>query len=274
MKDSRARRPCAPTLLLVALTGLAALLTHLLSLPWAGPAFSLTLDDVTDATERAKELEGTIDMSNVHRDDMRREAEKSFRVFRERRMKDVEALRGRMHFDGERVTVAPVPTKPESATASGGALTADERVYVFISSSMPRTTLTAYARDIDRLRDSKVAMVMRGCVGGCAKIMPTVALLREILMPSADEKYLVDVVIDPMLYRFYGIRSVPAIVYARNVSTELPDGSEGNAENMKTTPVAHTIFGDVSLAYALETINRKAGSQGLARLVTQLQKKN
>ena len=257
---------------LVSAAGLAALICLSLSLLPAGPACSITRDDVNEARSRAREIEGTVDTTNVHHGAMGREAEKSFKVFKERRLKDIDEFRARMRYDGEKVTIALTAPNPDSGAASGGGLAPDERVYVFISSSVPRATLSAYARSLDRLKDPRVAMVMRGCVGGCSKIMPTVGFLREVLMPSEEEQYAVDVLIDPMLFRFYTIRSVPTIVYARNVSPDLPEASEGSEENMKTKPVSYAIRGDVSLAYALDTINREAGSRGLARLVNLLQR--
>jgi len=135
-----------------------------------------------------------------------------------------------------------------------------ERIYVFISSSVPVHTLRNYARDFDAIKTSMAVMVMRGFVDGMKKAGPTLGFVRKILVkdPSCDgrkcEVYRVPVLIDPLLFRKYGINVVPAVVYAAK-------GDE-----------SYALYGDVSLDGALEMINKEAKSSRLDCLVRRLRR--
>ena len=131
---------------------------------------------------------------------------------------------------------------PEAAAAMAGELPANERIYIFISSSIPRETLRNYVRDVARLKDPNVKLVMRGLIGGVKYIKPTMRFVSGILLkdPACDpeksrcERYAAGVNVDPLLFRRYGIEEVPAIVYARNVTVLDAEMSEGMERNMTT----------------------------------------
>jgi len=163
---------------------------------------------------------------------------------------------------------------PEAAAAMAGELPTNERLYIFISSSMPGNILRNYVRDVARLRDPNVKLVMRGLVGGVRFIKPTMRFVSGILLkdPACDpeksrcERYAAGVNVDPLLFSRYGIDRVPAIVYARNVSPLDAGLSEGMVKN---TAVGDScvIHGDVSLSYALERFRSETGSQALEPLI-------
>ena len=167
---------------------------------------------------------------------------------------------------------------PEAAAAMAGELPANERIYIFISSSIPRETLRNYVRDVARLKDPNVKLVMRGLVGGVKYIKPTMRFVSGILLkdPSCDpekgrcERYAAGVNVDPLIFRRYGIREVPAIVYARNVTVLDTEMSEGMESNVKSGEF-YTIHGDVALGYALERFRSETGSQALAELARLLE---
>ena len=166
---------------------------------------------------------------------------------------------------------------PEAAAALAGALPKSERIYIFISSSMPRETLRNYVRDVARLKDPNVRLVMRGLVGGVRYIKPTMRFVSGILLkePSCDpeksrcERYAAGVNVDPQLFSCYGIDQVPAIVYGRNVTVLDREMSEGMDSNL-TSGEFYTIHGDVALGYALERFRSETNSQALATLIRKL----
>lgn len=155
----------------------------------------------------------------------------------------------------------------------------DERIYLFISSSIPIATLRNYAADMDRLRDPNVTMVMRGFIGGMRYIKPTIRFISKILLKDSScdpfstrcELYHVNVEIDPMLFSRYRVEEVPAIVYARGIDSVDPEQSEGLEENTSVAD-AYVVYGDVSLEYALERIRKKSGSSQLQSLINQLRR--
>lgn len=167
-------------------------------------------------------------------------------------------------------------TKQKSGTAQ---LAKDERVYVFVSSSMPAATLRAYAQDIDRIGDPNITMVMRGFVGGISKGMPTMKFISRFLLKDPGCADVVGCVsfnaavqIDPNLYRRFRPERVPAIVYAKGVRPGDPDMSEGIVENVPQSDAWFMVYGDASLGYVLGRINDEAHSPTLASVAKTISK--
>ncbi len=155
-----------------------------------------------------------------------------------------------------------------------GELPANERIYIFISSSIPRETLRNYVRDVASLKEPNVKLVMRGLIGGVKYIKPTMRFVSGILLkdPSCDPEksrcahYATGVNVDPLLFRRYGIEEVPAIVYARNITVLDTEMSEGMERNM-TQGESYSIHGDVALTYALERFRSETRSPALEALI-------
>lgn len=164
--------------------------------------------------------------------------------------KDV--LRETMQTDG---------TQPSAQAAANA-----ERLYLFVSSSVPLATLRNYATMIDRAKTSQVTMVLRGFVGGMKKAGPTLAYISEILKkdPSCDlskgrcDSYQVNIQIDPERFQRFRIDEVPALVYFT-----ANDDEQGQGE-------ALIVSGDVSLDTLLERINREEKSPSLQTLIAAL----
>ncbi|MHC1698871.1 MAG: type-F conjugative transfer system pilin assembly protein TrbC [Geobacteraceae bacterium] len=166
---------------------------------------------------------------------------------------------------------------PEAAAAMAGELPRDERVYIFISSSMPKRTLRNYVRDVAKLGDPNVKLVMRGLVGGMKYLKPTLRFVGSLLVKDEEcdpqqrkcERLGAGVEIDPLLFRRYGIERVPAIVFARKVNVLDAQMSEGLERNMAVAEF-HVLNGDMALEYALERFRTETGSAALGALITRL----
>lgn len=154
------------------------------------------------------------------------------------------------------------PEMPEIARSN------PEQLYLFISSSVPITTLRNYAVMIDRARATQVSMVLRGFVGGMKKIRPTMEFIGEILKkdPACDflkkqcDSYQVNIQVDPQLFHRLAIREVPTLAY-------LPIRGDDPGE-MQAEPVI--INGDASLDFLLERINQEVKSAELDTLIASL----
>lgn len=160
--------------------------------------------------------------------------------------------------------------------AGNGPLSPDERVYVFISSSVPVSTLRNYARDIDTAGDPNIVMVMRGFIGGMKYMKPTLEFIQGIITKDRGcdlgrdcEAFNATVYIDPLLFRRYGITSVPAIVYARGLDVKDPGGSEGLEANIAVKD-EYIVYGDVSIEHALGKVNLNDRSRGLGNVLKKL----
>jgi type-F conjugative transfer system pilin assembly protein TrbC len=170
---------------------------------------------------------------------------------------------------------APPPVETGPAKAAGR-LAPDERIYVFVSASLPMETLRNYAADIAGSGEAKLVMVLRGFVGGARQIGPTARFTEQVLRhdPGCEPQGAnscaarsVPILVDPLLFRRYGIERVPAVVYARGVSVLDADQSEGRPENA-TAGTHFAVYGDAGLPYVLELIQREAKSAGLAALLS------
>jgi conjugal transfer pilus assembly protein TrbC len=157
-------------------------------------------------------------------------------------------------------------------------LMADERIYVFVSSSIPMSTLKSYASDLDKLRDPNIIMVMRGFVNGIKYMKPTLEFISGIQTKNINcdpmhekcEAYHVDVFIDPMLFSQYAIQSVPAIVYAREVQTSNVQTDQNVSQNIASE--VYTVSGDVSFEYALDVIAKVSKSSQIDNILKKLRR--
>lgn len=185
-------------------------------------------------------------------------------------------FQGRLREETERlkreVLNVPFERHYEATTIKEARLLPDERLYLFISSSIPVSTLRGYAEIMDRLEEPNLVMVMRGFKDGMKYMAPTVEFISEIIKkdPGCDlrkgcDTYSVEVQIDPLLFRRYDIKQVPALVYAEGVETLNP-GSEGIRENTSVERY-YVIYGDASLDYLIERIQEEAKSANLEGLI-------
>lgn len=152
-------------------------------------------------------------------------------------------------------------------------LSGRERIYLFISSSVPVQTLRRYAADLDKLGDPHIVMVMRGFVGGMKYMKPTLEFVQKVVAKDAGcdpgktkcEAYRVAMNIDPLLFQRYGIDRVPAVVYVPEVSVTDASLSEGWEENARAGDHL-VLYGDASLDYILDAFHRESGRKSLERL--------
>jgi len=150
-----------------------------------------------------------------------------------------------------------------------------ERVYIFISSSMPIPTLKTYALQIEAIGDKNITMVMRGFIGGMEKFGPTMKFCQQVLMVDPDcqlndcEAIRAQIEIDPNLFKKFGIKEVPAIVYAQNVNLIDPEQSAGMDGNVKGQISGYKLYGAVPIDYALDKFYQETKSNNLKRLLSQ-----
>lgn len=178
-------------------------------------------------------------------------------------------------------TTSEVDSSREDTSANNGPtriLQASERLYVFVSSSIPLVALRAMATDLARLKDPNVVIVLRGFVGGAKLIGPTSTLVAKIITDDPDcltsgksdfSMKPINIVIDPLLFRRYGIERVPAIAFVRNVIVKNTEASEGIEENADSGD-AWIVYGDASIPYSIELLRRETDIPSLERLSSAL----
>ncbi|MGK7345016.1 MAG: type-F conjugative transfer system pilin assembly protein TrbC [Candidatus Nitrospinota bacterium M3_3B_026] len=209
-------------------------------------------------------------------------ARRSAEVFRSEdfreKVKDIqEELRPMI--SGMETAAAPGTDTGTGKPARTPLLPPSERIYLFISSSMPVETIRGYLADIDRLGPPpNVRVVMRGFIGGIKKIGPTMEYMKKVLAKDRDcdpsaaecELFRTGIQIDPKLFRRYGIEKVPAVVHAAGVKTLQPGMSEGIPEAARVSS-AWIVYGDAALPALLEVIRKESGRASLEPVIARLE---
>lgn len=144
----------------------------------------------------------------------------------------------------------------------------NERIYLFLSSSMPDETIHNYLLDIERIGEPRLVPVMRGLVKGFSDMKASAQYFSRILKEDPDCRddprgrdkickrfktsiLFPGILFQPPLFEKYGIERVPTLVYDNGDQVVL-------------------IRGDASLAYLLERINREVKEEALKKLIRKL----
>jgi type-F conjugative transfer system pilin assembly protein TrbC len=238
------------------------------------PVEEMGVPDVSASLAKADHLAGTLMLpKNTAEEVMKETAGKLYSYYRS------EEFQGRIKGETERIKNQVFGESfarfyPDSGAGERkGRLSESERVYIFVSSSMPVQTVRNYAASVSRLRDPRIMMVMRGFVGGMTKIQPTIdfvsSVLKEdpscVLSETECRMRQANLVVDPLLFRRYGIERVPAVVFVQGLKSADAALSEGDMKNTDVTN-SYTVNGDASLEYILQMMERETGASSLKRL--------
>jgi len=227
------------------------------------------ISNVTSALDEAEKLQADIQLKEIDNPKAKKAAEKAAEYFHS------DECQNRIKTESERIKkdLFQEYVKDERFQKSKGLLET-ERVYVFISSSMPMATLKTYALEIEQIGDKNITMAMRGFVGGMAKFGPTMEFCQQVLMVDPDcnvndcEAIRAQIEIDPNLFRKFGINQVPTIVYARNVNLIDPEQSAGIESNVKGQISGYRLYGAVPIDYALDKFYQESKSNNLKYLLS------
>ena len=242
-------------------------------------AGDLSTDEISSLQEKAKkDAAGMVLPPNDYEAFGRQKAEEAYRIYQS------EEFQRRIALERERIQKeifgreGPYYKDSKKGGVTGG-LGANERIYVFLSSSIPTETLRRYTGAAGALGDRNVRFVMRGFIGGARYIKPTLRFVGDLLLedPNCDSlrstcrTYNTAVIIDPMLFERYHTTHVPAFVYATVSNLQDPEKSEGLESNINV-PAFHTVYGDVSFEYVLEAFEKETHSAGVSALLAGLRK--
>jgi len=152
-------------------------------------------------------------------------------------------------------------TRQEKPKPKSVVLSESEKLYLFLSSSIPDETVRAYMAILDKTPE--ITPVMRGMVGGVlgqdkmADWYNRVLIKDPACRDTVDKqclRYDVPVRINPALFDQYSVTEVPALVYTSD-------------------DMLLQVQGDAGLIALLEQVSREARSRGLAGLIDRLARK-
>lgn len=131
------------------------------------------------------------------------------------------------------------------------------RPILFASSSVPEKTLKNYLVDLEKVNG---VMVFRGFIGGMGKIKPTMSYMDRLVKKNTNcvkepcARYKVPVLVDPILFKEYGIKAVPAFaVHGLTNLAAYCNGTEG------LNPSKYVVYGDSSIKFLAIKLYENSG---------------
>ena len=149
---------------------------------------------------------------------------------------------------------------PESQDIS---LERNEKLLLFISSSMPEHVVNRYAGDLAALNG---VMVMRGGIDGIRKMKPTLEFIHRVLRKDrqcqgADcDLYPIDILIHPQLFAANDITRVPALMISTGNTLDVSCEQDHSGHTSKEADI---IYGDATLAGMIEALYKMTGDSRL-----------
>lgn len=232
------------------------------------------LEKIADAVEEQKKNLNTEGIKN--NDEASRRASEAVQKFHSEQYqsilnKEMARIRESLFNVGEKENNAIIYSDAIKTTEHS--LSKESYLYIFISSSMPQSTIRAYAQDAALLMEQNIIIVFRGMTGKPPGIKDTAKYVKNIIRkdPGCERKcavYKARFTIDPRLFDKYKITEVPVFVYDRNVKSM--NTGMGNKINNEPGNDYWKLEGDVSMQYALELFRRETRETELDKLIGKL----
>ena len=207
--------------------------------------------------EAARELAKTITIpDNIHKEAGKKAAEETNAAYRSKAFQD----KVKEYENWEDIVPGAKARKEQEAK---GILADSEKVYLFLSSSIPEASFQGYMAYLEGVPE--IVTVMKGMVGGLGKAnkKERVKWWSKVLKKDTTcEKTPVEpcdlikpaISIKPALFNQYSIAEVPALIYDR--------GDE-----------IFQIQGDVGIVTLLEKVNQEAKSPGIIGLIAKIRER-
>ncbi len=138
--------------------------------------------------------------------------------------------------------------------------------YLLMSSSVPKSIWKNYADFVEKAKlEDKVVFVLRGCVGGCTYIRPTLEFLQDILK-DGDRERSIGIWIDPFIFRRFGVKEVPCLVMVKGDQLVDVELSPGRVDNLKARGKEWISCGDWSLGWHFKQLCEKSKEEDVCVL--------
>lgn len=154
-------------------------------------------------------------------------------------------------------------------------LNPNEKIFIIISSSMDKSSIQNYFKLLENVK-TDITFILRGLVGNDARyINPTFSYLQDLLIKDPNNKnkddknnfYYYNIQINPKVTRRFHITKVPAVIFIKNYDPIVEDYQKMTNTPADTNEEYFIAYGEASIDYALNEINKQAKSDGLARLI-------
>ncbi|MCR6574299.1 type-F conjugative transfer system pilin assembly protein TrbC [Campylobacter insulaenigrae] len=152
-------------------------------------------------------------------------------------------------------------------------LNPNEKIFIIISSSLKDETIRNYFKLLENV-NTDITFVLRGLVGNDLRyIKPTQAYIQNLLIKNQnsdlsieENHYKFNIEINPKITQRFDIKKVPAVLYIQNYNPIVQDYQNVIGEPDKDEKY-FVAYGEASIDYALEQINKEVKSSGIERLL-------
>lgn len=222
---------------------------------FAGDNSSFSVINIPKIEKNALKKYKNIKTQNKYSKQMQKAGQQAYKSFNQKQMQNMLTTYEKNIFASKQFAAAfkkYVP-KGERQKVKFSRIGSHDKLFIFISSSMPMYEIRQYVRQTATLNEPDVQIVMRGFIGGVKYIKPTIRFFYKAvkLNPSCKglrcKMYNVSFDVNPLPFRKYHIDKVPAFVFD-------PNFQKITKTNINNPDKAYKLYGDVSLKYAIKVL--------------------
>ena len=210
---------------------------------------------VEKAVEKARKLSETMHLpENAHNDKGQEAAQQTAKEY------NSPEFQQKLRCQIERIQQSGPQQEQAMKTQDNSMLTAQESVYLFLSSSVPETVVNRYLIDIGRTGEQRIVPVLFGLPQGLEGKRVNADYFSRVMQADPEcrdtpetpcQRLKIPLKVNPELFTRYNINEVPALVYDnRHDSWSIKGGTE--------------------LAHLLEKLGKAANSSALADISVRL----
>ena len=165
-----------------------------------GMAFGVDLKEIE---KKVEEMKKDIKIEhNIYEKEAKERAKKLYEYFKTEVSKEIEKMKKEIATRNYKVSEERIKRM----------LNAENPVLVFMSSSVPKEIWERYMDFVEK-KNIPAVFLLRGCIGGCKYIRPTIEFLKSLIILGENKYRKVEVAIDPLLFRKYSVKEVPCVVW-------------------------------------------------------------
>ncbi len=191
--------------------------------------------------------------ANKHTEQGKKAAQETFQLYQSKAFqRKVEGYKEKLQSE-----VFNLSKKRQEAKSEENSPLDHEPLYIFISQSVPEETIRRWIQVVKEIGSDQITVVMRGVPGGLNKTdnewFERIYRVDKKCNPFKErcEHIKADIAINPYYFNKFEITAVPAVA-------------------IETAAANYVVYGDASLDYLIEQINKEAKSEKLAALVERM----
>ena len=253
---------------------LTALLILCINTSYASGNVSFSVINIPKMEKNALKKYKHINTQNKYAKQMQKTGEQAYKLYNQKKMKSMIITYEKDIFSSKQFAAAfkKFVPKNQMPKIKFSRIGSHDKLFIFISSSMPMYEIRRYVRQVAMLGEPDIQIVMRGFIGGVKYIKPTIRFFYEAVKVNPNCKglrcktYNVSFDVNPLPFRKYHVDRVPAFVFD-------PDFHKIMPYNIDRDDGSYKLYGDVSLEYAVKILYKNSKYLRLKELLNKFRSK-